>query len=75
MRAVTFQSMLRISSPGAYSLTSWNSIPLPLKTLLYSPASTSSTALLVWISISRIFLATLRVNSLTSMELPWGRTG
>ena len=69
MRAVTFQSMLRISSPGAYSRTSSNSIPLPLKTLLYSPASTESTALSVWISINRIFLATLRVKSLNSMDL------
>ena len=31
VRAVTRQSMLRISSPGWYSLDSSNSIPLPLK--------------------------------------------
>ena len=32
MRAVTFQSIVRTSSPGAYSRTSANSIPRPLKT-------------------------------------------
>src|SRR6516165_10860744 len=43
VRAVTFQSMLRISSPGTYSRTASNSIPRPLKTLRYSPASRSFT--------------------------------
>ena len=42
-RALTFQSMLRISSPGTYSRTASNSIPRPLKTLRYSPASRSFT--------------------------------
>ncbi len=37
MRAVTFQSMVRTSSPGRYSRTSLNSMPLPLKTQWYSP--------------------------------------
>ena len=31
VRAVTFQSMVRTSSPGTYSRTSANSIPRPLK--------------------------------------------
>jgi hypothetical protein len=31
-RAVTFQSMVRGSSPGSYSRTSANSMPRPLKT-------------------------------------------
>jgi hypothetical protein len=35
MRAVTFQSMVRMSSPGTYSRTSSNSMPWPLKTLWY----------------------------------------
>ena len=46
-RAVTFQSMLRTSSPTWYSRTSSNSIPRPLKTLSYSPARTSLTTLVV----------------------------
>ena len=37
-RAVTFQSMSRISSPYWYSLTSENTIPRPLKAVWYSPA-------------------------------------
>ena len=37
MRAVTFQSMVRTSSPGAYSRTSANSMPRPLKTAWYAP--------------------------------------
>jgi hypothetical protein len=32
VRAVTFQSMERMSSPGTYSRTSWNSMPWPLNT-------------------------------------------
>ena len=32
VRAVTFQSMVRISSPGTYSRTSSKFIPLPLNT-------------------------------------------
>src|SRR5438067_12214122 len=42
MRAVTFQSMLRISSPGSYSRTSSKSSPEPRKTLRYVPMSASS---------------------------------
>src|SRR5262245_48263552 len=44
MRAVTFQSMVRMSSPGWYSRTSSKAMPVPLKTLRYSPPSRSSTA-------------------------------
>ncbi len=51
MRAVTFQSIERMSSPGWYSLTSSNSIPCPLKTLWYSPEKRSFTRRLVMISI------------------------
>src|SRR6516164_3163841 len=44
MRAVTFQSMVRMSSPGWYSRTSSKAMPVPLKTEWYSPPSRSSTA-------------------------------
>ncbi len=53
MRAVTFQSMVRTSSPGTYSRTSRNSMPVPLKTEWYSPLKTSSTRRRVRISILR----------------------
>ena len=53
-RAVTFQSMLRTSSPGKYSRTSENSIPLPRNTARYSPRKRSLTSLREWISIRRI---------------------
>src|SRR5205085_9766813 len=43
MRAVTFQSMLRTSSPAWYSRTSANSIPCPLKTERYSPVKSELT--------------------------------
>ena len=54
MRAVTFQSIARMSSPGTYSRTSSNSMPWPLKTLWYWPANTSDTMCDVRISIWRI---------------------
>ena len=41
MRAVTFQSMVRISSPGWYWRTSEKAMPRPLKTEWYWPASMS----------------------------------
>src|SRR5262245_47167384 len=44
MRAVTFQSMVRTSSPGWYSRTSSNDRPVPLKTEWYSPPSRVCTA-------------------------------
>jgi hypothetical protein len=43
MRAVTFQSIDRTSSPGWYSRTSENSIPCPLNTERYSPVKTEFT--------------------------------
>src|SRR5687768_2361868 len=44
MRAVTFQSMLRTSSPCWYSRTSENSIPCPLNTERYSPEKSELTS-------------------------------
>jgi hypothetical protein len=44
VRAVTFQSMARMSSPGMYSRTSSNWIPRPLNTLSYWPAKLAFTA-------------------------------
>src|SRR5690348_7318801 len=44
MRAVTFQSMLRTSSPAWYSRTSANSMPCPLKTDRYSPVNSEFTS-------------------------------
>ena len=41
MRAVTFQSMSRTSSPGMYWRTSENAMPRPLNTEWYCPASRS----------------------------------
>src|SRR5262252_4741891 len=55
MREVTFQSIVRMSSPGVYSRTSSNSMPRPLKTEWYSPASDSFTSRLVRISIRLTF--------------------
>ena len=43
MRAVTFQSMERTSSPGWYSRTSANSMPCPLNTERYSPVNSEFT--------------------------------
>src|SRR4051794_13652909 len=43
VRAVTFQSMVRTSSPGTYGRTSSNSMPRPLNTERYAPAITSDT--------------------------------
>src|SRR5215216_6502510 len=44
IRAVTFQSMDRTSSPGWYSRTSSNDSPVPLKTEWYSPPKRVCTA-------------------------------
>ncbi len=44
IRAVTFQSMDRTSSPGWYSRTSANSMPCPLKTERYSPENRELTS-------------------------------
>src|SRR5271154_2110194 len=56
IRAVTFQSIARTSSPGWYSRTSSKFMPWPLKTEWYWPASVSVTMRLVRNSICRIFL-------------------
>ena len=48
---MTFQSMLRMSSPYWYSRTSENVMPRPLNTEWYSPEKTSFTSPLVEISI------------------------
>src|SRR4029079_4845164 len=44
MRAVTFQSIDRTSSPGWYSRTSANSMPWPLNTERYSPVNSEFTS-------------------------------
>ena len=62
-RAVTFQSMVRTSSPGTYSRTASKFMPRPLKTLWYWPASESVTSRLVRISICRTFFRISRVCS------------
>ena len=56
MRAVTFQSMLRTSSPGWYSRKSSKSMPWPLKTEWYSPPTAARTMPRVISSILRTFL-------------------
>ena len=60
MRAVTFQSMERMSSPGLYGRTSANAMPRPLKTEWYWPAIRSRTRRSVTISILRICLSSSR---------------
>src|SRR5437899_797713 len=50
IRAVTFQSMVRISSPGSYSRTSSKSRPRPRKTLRYVPTIASSARMRALIS-------------------------
>src|SRR5258707_3088454 len=62
MRAETFQSIMRMSSPGMYWRTSENAMPLPLKTEWYCPAIRSRTRRSVTISIFRIFLSRSRVS-------------
>ena len=54
-RAVTFQSMSRISSPNWYSRTSEKAIPLPLKAEWYWPAKILLDSPRVFISIRRTF--------------------
>src|SRR6267154_1191085 len=53
MRAVTFQSMARMSSPARYSRTSTNSMPVPLNVERYSPTNVVLMILRVWSSIWR----------------------
>src|ERR1022692_3234245 len=54
MRAETFQSIIRMSSPMMYCRTSENAIPRPLNTEWYCPAIRSRTSRWVTISIRRI---------------------
>ena len=56
VRAVTFQSIERTSSPGLYCRTSSNSIPRPLNTDRYSPEKPSWTSFRVVISMRRTLL-------------------
>src|SRR5215467_10432387 len=60
MRAVTFQSMRRTSSPAMYCRTSEKAIPRPLKTEWYWPAIRSRTRRSVTISILRMRLSSSR---------------
>src|SRR5215467_3952038 len=60
MRAVTFQSMRRTSSPAMYCRTSEKAIPRPLKTEWYCPAIRSRTRRSVTISILRMRLSSSR---------------
>src|SRR4029077_18228730 len=62
MRADTFQSMSRMSSPAMYWRTSENAMPRPLNTEWYWPAIRSRTRRSVTISILRIFLSSSRVS-------------
>ncbi len=62
-RAVTFQSIERISSPGMYGRTSSNSIPWPLNTLWYSPAMRSLTSRFETISIRRTFFWSVAMSN------------
>src|SRR5579862_2889690 len=62
MRADTFQSICRMSSPAMYWRTSEKAMPLPLKTEWYCPAIRSRTRRSVTISIFRIFLSRSRVS-------------
>src|SRR6185312_11777958 len=62
MRAETFQSMSRMSSPAMYCRTSEKAIPRPLKTEWYCPAIRSRTRRSVTISILRMRLRSSRGN-------------
>src|SRR5262245_58160121 len=70
MRAVTFQSIARMSSPARYSRTSTNSRPVPLNVDLYSPTNDALTILRVLSWIWRSFFR----NSSESFE-PRARGG
>src|SRR5262245_13549845 len=68
IRAVTFQSMDRTSSPGWYSRTSSNESPVPLNTEWYSPPSRVWTARRARSCRRRI----CRITSAGSTALPIG---
>src|SRR5580765_5748745 len=67
MRAVTFQSMVRMSSPGRYSRMSTNSMPVPLNVERYSPTKVVLMILRVcrsiWRSLRRISGDSMRSGS------------
>ena len=63
MRAVTFQSMVRTSSPGSYSRTSANSMPRPLKTAWYAPPIPDSRITRVRIWMRRILRRVFAVEA------------
>ena len=75
VRAVTFQSISRTSSPGEYSRTSSKSMPRPLKTEWYSPASASVTSRRVRSSIWRTFFRISRVREASIREETDGNEG
>src|SRR5262245_2821954 len=64
MRAVTFQSIARMSSPGRDSRTSTNSMPVPLNVERYSPTNVVLMILRVLSSMWRSFFR----NSGVSMD-------
>src|SRR2546425_4387696 len=68
IRAVTFQSMLRMSSPGSYSRTSSKSRPEPRKTLRYVHTSASSARMRALISTC---LTTRRTSGGTGSARGW----
>src|ERR1700726_3737960 len=71
-RAVTFQSMVRTSSPGVYSRTSSKSMPRPLNTEWYSPARLSLTMRRVRISNCRMPLMMALVDLVVSAGMRSG---
>src|SRR6202041_3197327 len=71
-RAVTFQSMVRTSSPGLYSRPSSKSMPRPLKTEWYSPARLSLTMRRVRISNCRMPLMMAFVDLVVSAGMRSG---
>src|SRR6202166_1732793 len=71
-RAVTFQSMVRTSSPGLYSRTSSKSMPRPLNTEWYSPARLSLTMRRVRISNCRMPLMMALVDLVVSAGMRSG---
>src|SRR5271170_1433750 len=71
-RAVTFQSMVRTSSPGLYSRTSSKSIPRPLNTEWYAPARLSLTKRRVRISSCRMPLMMALFDLLASFGMGYG---
>ena len=67
MRAVTFQSMSRTSSPNWYSRTSANDMPRPLKAEWYSPANMLLVKALVLISKRLTLLSNSDVSKVSQI--------